>query len=62
MVRLDPADGKPIETITFVPGSCDPHGLAYHQGQLIGCDAGYHPGWANYDSPSSQWIFRIDLV
>jgi hypothetical protein len=29
---------------------------------LIGCDAGYHPGWANYDSPSSQWVFRIDIV
>ena len=62
LVRLNPEDGKAIETITFESGSCDPHGLAYHNGQLIACDAGYHPGWANYDSPSSQWVFRIDLV
>ena len=60
--RMD-QDGKAIETITFVPGSCDPHGLAYHDGQLYGCDAGYHPGWhTNYDSPFSAMIFRIDII
>jgi hypothetical protein len=62
LMRVDPTSGRAIETITFAPGSCDPHGLAYHNGQLISCDAGYHPGWANYDSPSSGWIFRIDIV
>jgi hypothetical protein len=62
LVRLDAETGRAIEQITFVPGSCDPHGLEFHNGQLIACDAGYHPGWANYDSPSSQWVFRIDLV
>jgi len=62
LMRVDPNSGRAIETITFAPGSCDPHGLAYHNGQLISCDAGYHPGWANLDSPSSGWIFRIDIV
>jgi hypothetical protein len=62
LMRVEANTGRAIETITFVPGSCDPHGLAYHNGQLISCDAGYHPGWSNYDSPSSQWVFRIDLV
>jgi len=62
LMRVDATTGRAIETITFAPGSCDPHGLAYHNGQLISCDAGYHPGWANLDSPSSGWIFSIDLV
>lgn len=62
LMRVDATTGRAIETITFAPGSCDPHGLAYHDGQLISCDAGYHPGWANLDSPSSGWIFRIDIV
>jgi hypothetical protein len=62
LVRMEAETGKPLEIITFEPGSCDPHGLDIVNGQLVGCDAGYHPGWANYDSPSSQWIFRIDIV
>jgi hypothetical protein len=33
-----------------------------HNGTLIGCDAGIHPGWPNFDSPTSGWIFRIDLA
>jgi hypothetical protein len=62
LVRLDPQTGKSLETITFVPGSCDPHGLEYHNGMLVGCDAGFHPGWPNESSPSGGWVFRIDLV
>jgi hypothetical protein len=62
LVRMEAETGKPLEIITFEPGSCDPHGLDIINGQLVGCDAGYHPGWANYDSPSSQWIFRINIV
>jgi len=62
LMRVDANSGRAIETITFAPGSCDPHGLAYHNGQLISCDAGYHPGWANYNSPSSGWVFRIDIA
>jgi hypothetical protein len=62
LLRYDASSGEPIETITLVEGSCDPHGLEYHEGKLIACDAGYHPGWKNHDSPSSGWIFSIDLV
>ena len=62
LVRMEAETGKPLEIIKFVPGSCDPHGLDYLNGQLVSCDAGYHPGWANYNSPSSGWLFRIDLV
>ncbi len=62
LVRMEAETGKPLEIITFEPGSCDPHGLDIINGQLVGCDAGYHPGWANYDSPSSQWVFRIDIA
>ena len=46
----------------FVPNSSDPHGLAMHDGALISCDAGIHPGWPNNDSPTSGWIFRIDFI
>jgi len=62
LVRHDAATGKVLEIADFVPGSSDPHGLAMHDGALIGCDAGIHPGWPNNDSPTSGWIFRIDFV
>ncbi len=62
LLRVDPNNGRAIETITFVDGSADPHGLEFHNGQLLSCDAGYHPSWKNYDSPTSQWVFRIDVV
>jgi len=62
LVRFDLATGRVVETVDFLPGSCDPHGLAMHNGKLIGCDAGIHPGWANYDSPTAGWIFQIDFV
>lgn len=62
LVKYDAATGKVLETVDFLPNSCDPHGLAMHDGALISCDAGIHPGWPNNDSPSSGWIFRIDLV
>ena len=62
LVRYDAATGKVLETVDFVPGSSDPHGLVMHEGQLIGCDAGIHPGWPNNDSPTAGWIFRIDFL
>ena len=62
LVRHDAATGKVLEIADFVPGSSDPHGLAMHDGALIGCDAGIHPGWPVNDSPTAGWIFRIDLV
>jgi hypothetical protein len=62
LVRYEAATGKVLETVDFVPGSSDPHGLVMHDGVLISCDAGIHPGWPNNDSPTSGWIFRIDFV
>jgi hypothetical protein len=62
LVRYDTTTGKVLETVDFMPGSCDPHGLAMHNGKLFGCDAGIHPGWPNNDSPTAGWIFQIDLV
>jgi hypothetical protein len=62
LVRYDAATGKVVETVDFVPNSCDPHGLAIWDGKLISCDAGIHPGWPNNDSPTAGWIFQIDFV
>lgn len=62
LAKYDPNTGDLLELVSFVPGSCDPHGLAFHEGKLISCDAGYHPGWPIGDSPSSGYIFQIDLL
>jgi hypothetical protein len=62
LVRYEVSTGKVLEVVDFLPGSSDPHGLAMHDGKLISCDAGIHPGWPNYDSPTSGWIFQIDFV
>ena len=62
LVKYEAATGKVLETVEFLPGSCDPHGLAMHDGALISCDAGIHPNWPVSDSPTSGWIFRIDFV
>jgi hypothetical protein len=62
LVRYDAATGKVLETVDFVPNSCDPHGLAMWDGKLISCDAGIHPGWPNSDSPTAGWIFQIDFI
>jgi hypothetical protein len=62
LVRYEAATGRVLETVDFVPNSSDPHGLAMHDGKLIGCDAGIHPGWPNNDSPTAGWIFQIDFV
>lgn len=62
LVRYDLTTGRVVETVDFVSDSCDPHGLAMHEGRLISCDAGIHPGWPNRDSPTAGWIFQIDFV
>ncbi len=62
LVRYDAATGKVLETVDFVPGSSDPHGLVMHEGKLISCDAGIHPNWPNNDSPTAGWIFQIDFI
>jgi hypothetical protein len=62
LVKYDATTGKVLETVDFMPDSSDPHGLVMHNGTLISCDAGIHPGWPNNDSPTSGWIFRIDFI
>jgi hypothetical protein len=63
LVRYDASTGKVLETVDFVPGSSDPHGLAMRDdGKLIACDAGIHPGWPNRESPTAGWIFQIDFL
>jgi len=62
LVKYDGKTGAVIGTYDFAPDSCDPHGLEFHDGSLISCDAGVHPGWPNYDSPSNGWIFKIELA
>ena len=52
-----------LETAEFLDGTADPHGLAMHNGKLICCDAGVGPpGFDLTHSPSSGYIFEIDLV
>ena len=60
--KYDGKTGQLLMTVDFQPGSCDPHGLDWHEGHLVSCDAGIHPGWKANESPNSGWVFRIDLV
>jgi hypothetical protein len=62
LVKYDANTGEVLLTVEFVGGSCDPHGLEFHNGALISCDAGLHPGWSDMASPDSGYIFRIDLI
>jgi hypothetical protein len=60
--KYDATSGKLLEIVEFVAGSADPHGLAMHNGKLISCDAGIHPGWPNNDSPFHGTVFEIELL
>jgi hypothetical protein len=60
--KYDGKTGQLLMTVDFAPGSCDPHGLDWHDGHLVSCDAGIHPGWKANESPNSGYVFRIDLV
>jgi hypothetical protein len=60
--KYDGTTGRLLMTVDLEPGSCDPHGLVYHDGKLVSCDAGIHPGWKDLDSPSSGYIFTIDIL
>jgi hypothetical protein len=62
LVKYDASTGALLEEVELVPGSSDPHGLTMHNGQLISCDAGIHPGWPNGQSPTAGYIFRIDFI
>jgi len=61
-VRHELETGRVVEIVELVPGSCDPHGLTVHDGKLITCDAGIHPGWENGASPTAGWILQIDFL
>src|SRR5690606_28562149 len=60
--KYDGRTGQLLLTVDLEPGSADPHGLVFHDGKLISCDAGIHPGWKENESPHSGWIFSIDLA
>ena len=60
LVKYDGQTGEIAATYDFLPDSCDPHGLEFHNGTLISCDAGIHPGWPNNDSPHAGWVFKIE--
>ncbi len=74
LVKYDAKTGQVVQTVEFVPGSCDMHDVAVHNGQLYGVDAGEHPGWSidvpeyqhpgfpPMNSPSGGYVFRIDLI
>jgi hypothetical protein len=62
IARLDAKTGNMVEVIDFEKGTCDPHGLTFHQGKLISCDAGLHPGWPLWDSPYAGAIFQINIA
>ena len=66
-------DGKVLEIVNFVPGSCDMHDVCVWNGQLYGVDAGEHPGrpieakyarpgFPELNSPSGGYVFKIDLI
>jgi hypothetical protein len=60
--KYDGKTGQLVMMIEFEPGSCDPHGLVWHDGRLVSCDAGIHPGWKGKDSPHTGYIFSIEIV
>jgi len=60
--KYDGRSGQHLMTVELAPGSCDPHGLVWHEGRLISCDAGIHPGWKGLESPHSGYIFSIEIT
>ena len=62
LIQFDSASGRVLSTAVFAKTDSDPHGLAWHNGQLYSCDAGIHPGWPDDVSPTHGYVFKIDLV
>ena len=60
--KYDGKTGQLVMTVDFEPGASDPHGLVWHDGKLVSCDAGIHPGWPDKASPTYGWIFSIEIV
>ena len=61
LAKYNATTGQCLEVVSFAPGSCDPHGLDFHNGKFVSCDAGHHPGWADQASKDTGWIFSIDI-
>ena len=74
LIKYDIKTGEVAEIVEFVPGSCDPHDLAIHNGVFYGVDAGEHPrwaidnpayqrpGWPPLNSPFGGYVFKIDFI
>ena len=60
--KYDGKTGQLLLTADFAAGSSDPHGLVFHDGRLVSCDAGLHPGWTGTESPTAGYIFSIEIV
>jgi hypothetical protein len=60
--KYDGRTGQLSMTVELEPGSCDPHGLVWHDGRLVSCDAGIHPGWKGGDSPHTGYVFSIEVA
>jgi hypothetical protein len=74
LLKYDTRSGQVLERVEFVPGSCDMHDMAIHNGQFYGIDAGEHPGWSisvpeyqrpgwpPLNSPSGGYVYKIDII
>jgi hypothetical protein len=62
VAKFDARTGKVLEIVDFEKGSADPHGLCMHNGKLLSCDAGIHPGWKVGDSPTWGSVFEINIA
>jgi hypothetical protein len=62
LAKYNATTGECLEYVAFRPGTCDPHGLVFHNGKFISCDAGHHPGWTDQASKDTGWIFSIEIA
>ena len=63
LVKYDATTGATLETAEFLDGTADAHGLAFHNGKMISCDAGVGPpGFVGTGSPSAGYVFQIDFL
>jgi hypothetical protein len=62
LTQFEAATGRILSTATFAANDCDPHGLAWYNGELYSCDAGIHPGWPDDISPTHGYIFKINFI
>jgi hypothetical protein len=62
LIQYDASTGRVLSTARFAKTDCDPHGLAWYNGELYSCDAGIHPGWPDDISPTRGFVFKIELI